>query len=315
MNSPTLFSTVFFVSIGLIQSPPLLAGGLDHPSLSSSDFPVALAAIEKGKLLEIVAADSSGQIALDENGNSIEFPDTKLILAKGQAFAEGKLEIAASSAHILDNAPSSKASAYRSGQSDGTLVEVTLVPTRDYSNVVMAAVFFTFDGRREISAESIGDLQAGRETHVSLMNPEVYDHSSQQIEYSLLFFSDEGEIVSEFRRRSSLLVAQMFEEFYREFVHGYALANEEPNRPVSLVHRYPMDFEGVESAASKQSGSTFFTLSVDETGLVSRVDTDDSLPVALRERCERSLNEWLFLPKISEGFAAPSKVRVPVHWD
>ena len=93
------------------------------------------------------------------------------------------------------------------------------------------------------------------------------------------------------------------------------MGNRELSRGVSLVHRFPMDFSGMEDAVAKQNGTTYFTLDIDETGLVSEIRANEHLNDRLRERCERSLKEWLFLPAIKDGFAERSSVRVPVHWD
>lgn len=312
------FPKLFFLPKALCCSvlvPIATAGLLDHPKLKTDDYPVALAALDSGKLLDIVAADSSTQEALDSQGSSIDVSSSKLFLAKGSEFAEGEIKVASSSAHALGESQNASLSTYRQIESEGTVIEATIVPTRNYTNVVMAAIFFTYDGRHEIVAESIGDLAAGSENYVSLMNPASYDFSSQKIEYSLLFFSDQGEIVSEFRKRASILVDQMFYEFYREFVASYQLGNRELSRGVSLVHRFPMDFSGMEDAVAKQNGTTYFTLDIDETGLVSEIRANEHLNDRLRERCERSLKEWLFLPAIKDGFAERSSVRVPVHWD
>lgn len=315
MRIPTFLFAIFLNAFFYCLPLALGGGVLDHPSLGDRGYPVALAAIENGQLLEIVAADAARQVALDAGGRSIGFDDTKLLFAKGAGFAEGELKIASSQAHILRDEPHESASAYRSKGSDGTLIEATLIPTRNYSNVVMAAVFYSFEGRREVSAESIGDLVAGQETYVSLLNPEDYDYANQEIEYTLLFFSDQGEIVSDFRKRSGMLIDQMFEEFYRELVYEYQVANEQSNRNASLVHRYPINFAGLEKALSKQHGSTSFVLNVNEMGIVTNVETVADLASPLRERCERSFREWLFLPQIRDGFAEPSRVSVPVHWD
>ncbi len=293
------------------------ASSLDHRWLDNSAYPVALTALKEGKLIEISSADSQIQIAEDDNGNRIDFSATRMQLAKGSRFAEGEIRVASSRAVVLEDTSRAGfiASSFTSPEPEGMLVEASLSPSRSYSNVVMAAVFFTNEGVYEVSAQSIGDLVAGQSRRIALRSPVVYDYVNHDINYTLLFFSEEGEIVSDIRRRATPLVNRMFEDFYGNVIASFQTVNELSDRPVSVVHRYPINFEGLEKLTSKQRGKTYFTLSIDEMGLVKSVKTDAKLNAKLLARCERSLKEWLFLPRIQDGFPVAASARVPVYWD
>lgn len=310
-----LFRFTFLLPVACLNV--INASVLDHHLLDDRAYPVALAAIKDGKLIEISSAHSEALTAQDDAGNRIDINDTRMELAKGSGFAQGQIRVVSSEAIVLkeDEDVVSIASRFAARKPQGIQVEANLTPSRDFSNVVMATVFFTEGGLYELVAQSIGDLQGGRTHAISLKSPTVYDYVNHTINYTFLFFSEEGEIVSDVRRRATPLVNRMFEDFYGKLITGFQMANGVSDRSVSLVHRYPIDFAGLDRLVSKKSGKTIFTLSIDETGLVQSVEAEEKLNSKLLERCQRSLKEWLFLPRLQDGFAVASKARIPVYWD
>lgn len=309
------FRFAFLLSVACLNV--INASVLDHHLLDDSAYPVALAAIKDGKLIEISSAHSEALTAQDDAGNRIDINDTRMELAKGARFSDGQIRVVSSEAIVLkeDEDVVSIASRFASRKPEGIQVEANLTPSRDFSNVVMATVFFTEGGLYEMVAQSIGDLQGGKTHAISLKSPTVYDYVNHSINYTFLFFSEEGEIVSDVRKRATPLVNRIFEDFYEKLITGFQMANGASDRSASLVHRYPIDFAGLDRLVSKKSGKTVFTLSIDEAGLVKSVEVEDKLNPKLLERCQRSLKEWLFLPRLQDGFAVASKARIPVYWD
>lgn len=290
---------------------------LEHDWLGGDAYPVALAAVKGGQLFDLAIADALSESASDKTGKRIDYSETNLVLAKGQTFAEGEIRVTSRDIAVTDGVDKQSIYAARFGsrlRANGMEVSLGLIPTRDYTDVVMAAVFSTDDGSYEIAAQSLGCLQANRKARVKLRTPKVYDYRNHLINYTVLFFADQGEVVSNLRKSGTPQVNWMFEDFYGELVAAYQMNNRSTSRGVSVVHRYPIVTDDLKPKEWPSGSSTNFILRIEASGLVSSVVADEALDGDLMRRCEKTLKEWLFLPKLEEGFPVASTVKIPVHW-
>jgi len=304
------------LALTLLASFVAEASRLEHRLLDDDAYPVALAAMTDGKLVEVVGADARRQMMTGMQGERVDASEANVVLAKGVAFADGVLRVAASQVAVIEpeKRPALVASSFRGRGAGGTLIEATLEPERDYKDVVMVVVFFAPDGRYEISAQSIGDLTAGQRHNASARTPVAYDYRNYQINYTFLFFNNEGEIVTDLRSQATPLVNRIFRDFYRNLIESYQAANVDQSVPARLVHRYPIDFEDLKGRYFGGQNSAVFTLGIDDAGMVESVETTSEITPELLARCERSMKQWLFLPELKDGFPVSSLARVPVSW-
>jgi hypothetical protein len=194
-----------------------------------------------------------------------------------------------------------------------TAVGLRLKGSEDYEDVLLGLLFFDNMGSHELFVRGVGALKAGEERSLAYHIPAAFDASRAQVNYAVLLFCPEGEIVTEGRRQMTPFLNGMFESFYSELIFAYQENSGGRDRPVSLVQQYPVSADlGTDRPLA--TNPVYFTLSVDERGFVKRIESSVDLPAELYVACERSFREWLFLPRLEAGFPMQSRVRVPVRF-
>lgn len=322
LMSRTLFSLfVLFVvssahcSKGLVAQP--WEGGLDHALLGAEAYPLAPVHLSGGKVWEVVSGTKGRVVVEKTDGSRATVKSPRLSLLKGELFAEGMVEVLESSVNKTESV------LHGGGLSNGfyskrllelkTAIFVRLLPSEDFDDVMLGVLFFDELGGHELILNDVGALKAGAERSLSFRIPGAFDTTRSRVNYAVLLFCPEGEIVTNGRRQMTPLLNSLFESFYSELVYAYRNKNLEANLPVSLVQQYPVFADASETNESPES-PVYFTLSVDERGFVSGVKASEVLSDDVFAACERSFREWLFLPRLSGGYPRPSQVRVPVSF-
>lgn len=292
----------------------LLRGGLDHDSLGDEAFPLAPVALVEGRLYDVVSGDRGRAIVGREGLEALAPKGARLCFAKGERFADGMIEVSESAVNFEKMAR--KKRSWRAGLLKGesgrsTAVSLRFRATRDYEDVTLCLLLFNDLGERAIEVQGIGDLMGEVESEESFEIPVAYDSERGAISYYFLFFTAEGEIVTNGREAMTPFLNRLFRDFYMEVVVGYMQAEGTSDAPVKLAHRYPV-FVDPKWVAQDAPDFYYFTLEVDEQGFVSDIVPEAPVDEALLLACRRSLQEWLFLPKLRSGLPVKSRVRVPI---
>lgn len=316
-----VFATTFVFSFGQSLYSDVgdeyWEGGLDHSYLSAEAYPLAPAHLAKGEVMQVVARKNGRVIAERADGSRTSVSNEELGLLKGERFAGGMVKVVESRVRVVERVSSK--SAVNAGYYTKppmelqTAVSLILKASENYDDVLLGMLFFNDLGEHEFFVRNVGSLASGEVRTLSYNIPAAFDASRAEVNYAVLLFCPEGEIVTEGRRQMTPFLNGMFESFYSELVFAYQENSGSRDRPVSLVQQYPVTADlGTDGPLA--ADPVFFTLSVDERGFVKRIESSVDLPAELYAACERSFREWLFLPKIEAGFPRPSRVRVPVRF-
>ncbi len=314
-----LFSISFLLLpfAGVASGSLQFRGGLDHELLDLSAYPLAPAAFLDDKLYSVVDG-TGGRAVIDRDGQDTLLPEDSVVhLVKGEAFADGVVEVLASRVEPTRSKPRLLAlgGAYQRsrGSIAGTRVSVEFRPSADFQEATLGILFFNDFGQRALHIQGLGDLQAGVVLNEEFELPFAYDDRREAIRYALLFFSSQGEIVTGGREPMTPFLNRMFDDFYSDLVMSYQASRPSETVPVSLAHRFPVEVD--DSLIRSASGDTlYFMLEIDELGKVAKIVPEDNLEESLLKACSASLQEWLFLPRLEDGFLVRSQVRVPLRF-
>lgn len=290
-------------------------GGIDHSFLDVEAFPLMPVHFSKGEAHAVVSGRNGRVVVEKRDGIRATVGNPKLSLLKGRQFAGGIVRVSESSVNRDDRMlrETSASAGYFSKEfrESRTGISMTLLPSEDYENVILGMLFFDGRGGSELFIQNIGTLEAGNQRAVSFHVPVAYDTSRVSVNYAVLLFNHEGEIVTDGRREMTPLLNTMFESVYSELVYAYQENNANENVPVSLVQKYPLVAD-VDQTGLVDRSPVYFTLTVSSRGFVDGITASRELSDDVYAACERSFREWLFLPKLENGYPSPSRVRIPV---
>jgi len=315
----TLVSSLFLPLLYLYPNiiDEYWSGGIDHSFLSAEAYPLVPVHIAKEDAWQVVSGRNGKVVVLKGEGKRSTIGDPRLCLLKGEVFAPGIVQVTESS--VTPRKPSRGFSSFDTGyytqsyRAPRTGISLKLMPSESYDEVVLGMLFFDGAGAHELYMQSLGSLLAREERQVSFDIPVAFDTSNNSVGYTVLLFCPEGEIVTDGRRQMTPFLNGLFEDLYSELVFAYQERNHSQSRPVSLVQKYPLLME-VDGSSLAQRATVYFTLTVDKRGLVEGVAASRELSDEIYSACEQSFREWLFMPKLENGFPLPSQVRVPVSF-
>lgn len=292
--------------------PPL------HPTVVFADY--------KGESLPIVTVVSeTPQVVVDGKRKGITGRKARFTPLRGVAFAPGSIEMKSMKAgsHRTDLVLMFSTGGEVSG---GTIsaksdFSATVVPSQDYKDCYIAIVFYDqafVAGRTDthnafVQFEKIKDLVGGKENTITLNFGYITPREGMQLGYFPLFFTNGIEI----RSNQCELTAQFFRRIemirHEAMVKAYCEKHSSPTSNLKLEPylRIPALFTDPE-ILSAAPASTSVSFMVDRDGTVESVQFDDRLPRPVSNVLRRTLNGWLFMPRIKEGRPERTLVKVPL---
>ena len=290
-------------------------GGLDHEALDATAYPLAPAAIVDGELYDVVA-DGSGRLYYAGDKEGALAAGEAVFLCKGEVFADGLIEVERSVFSLSGR--SEPRGATREGLAEEItgvsllVVDLRLRASRRFEDVTVGLLFYDDYGYSGLELRRIGRVESGGLQRCLFEVAGPVGLMSGVTRCALLFFGAGGEIVSDARGALTPMLNRFFEGWYQELVYAYQQRVGLVSNPVKLVHRYPVLFDA-GARVGERDEPIVFKLLVDELGFVVQGDTEADVEPGLRQACELSLREWLFLPRLENGFPVRSRVRVPVY--
>ena len=290
--------------------PPL------HPTLIYGDY--------KGQSLPVLGVSGeTPQVKVDGKKRGLSTGRrAKFEPRRGAQYAPGELELRDM------RASSSKTELvlmFETGNvSGGTLragsdFSATVIPSQDYSDCYVAIIFFD-QGFLEGSAsapgafvqfERIKDLVGGKPNQIRL-NFSYVETEGRRLGFFPLFFTAGLEI----RTAQCELIAQFFHRMeqarHDRIVAAYCEANPSKTAPVEAYLKIPpifLDPTVLEGAPPKAEVSFM----VNEDGRMESLQFEKPVPPEVSAVLRRTLNSWLFLPRLKEGRPMRTMVRVPLQ--
>jgi len=282
------------------------SGGLPpapHPTAIMGDY--------KDHLYPVVGV--AGNIAvIDRDGKRIRMPSRSgFQAARVDGFLPGELRVRDQSElskqvtrtyRFTDGAEASGGIV-----SQGSVYNATLEASRAYTECYGALLFYsvgylngdTDDPRMAVAFFPVGDLAAGSETKIAADFAYV-DFSKHAMYYLPLFFSQGREIrtnqeeaLARLFRRVEMLRHERIVALYRQ-KHPGASLKAEPYLRFSPILPEHADMSAVPAVLRVD-------FAVTEDGTVEDVTTGAVVPPAIAYAVQRTLNGWLFMPKLVNG--------------
>jgi len=291
--------------------PPL------HPTLVYADY--------KGQSLPVVSVSGeTPQVEVDGKYKGIAGRKARFTPLRGSTFAPGMIEMKAMQAGsrrtdlvLMFSDGSNVSGGTINARSD---FSATVVPSQDYKDCYVAIVFYdqafveerTDTHNAFVQFEKIKDLVGGKENTITLNFGYLEPRQDLQLGYFPLFFtngveirSNQCELTAQFFRRIELIRHEAILKAYCEKNTATASAKLEP------YLRVPVLFPNKEVLVSAPA-TTRVSFMVDADGKVESLQFEEALPAAVSSVLTRTLNGWLFLPRIKAGRPERTLVKVPV---
>lgn len=181
----------------------------------------------------------------------------------------------------------------------GMVIEARIRPDRDLSNVYMIVEWTHENGEKFRIACPIGELREGRTRTVDFEVdiPPLYRESK----YRLAFFCEGIELRSLWHGDSN---PTPFER-YREGLGEEALADGQP-QPLKLVRPEP-----VTSGGDGDPQRLVMSVVIDANGYVTSAEVEQSPGPRYSRNALEAVRLWEFKPRISEGEAVATRIRIP----
>jgi hypothetical protein len=202
----------------------------------------------------------------------------------------------------------------------GSNFSATLIPTQDYKDCFAAIVIFDQDYLEDktdqhnafVQFEKVPDLIGGKENkiklHFGFINTE-----ERRLGYFPLFFTagreirtDQCETTARFFRKMELTRHQMLLKGYLEKNAATPALALQPYLRVPPIFTEP----AILADAPDKVGVSFL---VNEEGQMENLQFESPLPNDVSVVLRRTLNGWLFLPRIKDGRPMRSVVRMPLE--
>ncbi len=210
------------------------------------------------------------------------------------------------------------------GEVDGGTVHanteftVTVTPTRDYKNCYVALVFFdqayldgdTINPGASVQFERIPDLVANQENKVKVSFG-FLDFGERRTGYFPLFFTEGVEMRSNQAELIARFFAKMEDTRHDFIVKGFLERNAGKSAAPKAYLSIPPLFldDGVLEAAPARVNVSFMVV---EDGRVESVQLVDRVPAPAAAILRRTIEAWRFLPRVKDGYAARTLVKVPI---
>jgi len=198
--------------------------------------------------------------------------------------------------------------------------EATLTPSESYKDCYMAVLFFdaAFIKGNESSTKvsvvfhEIGDLVAGKPRKVQVRFGYMEPDEKNPRTFFPLIFTHGLEIESNHSDYSALFFRRLELTRHEQIMADYKAKNvgkDMPLKPyVRVMPKFPNSLDlGKLPAVTKAS------FMVDEDGTVYSIQLDEDLNKEAATAIHDALRGWLFFPRLKEGRAERTMVRVPIQ--
>lgn len=194
----------------------------------------------------------------------------------------------------------------------------TVIPSQDYNDCYIALIFFdqeyieggTDNPGASVQFAAIKPLRGGKENQIKLSFGYM-DFGQRRTGFFPLFFtrgleirSDQCELVAHFFRHREMTIHEQLVRSYRQ---------KNPDKTVALqpyLQIPPLLPEDIDPATLAKPVETTFM--VNEEGIVESLQFESKPPPELAKLLIRTLNGWLFFPRLKEGRPVRTMVRVPI---
>lgn len=291
-------------------TPPL------HPTIIEGTY--------KGKSLPILSVvHDSPQVEVD--GKLKRLPQgskTSYTPRRGAIYAPGSVQLRAM--NLQGSKTNMKLLFPGGGEVDGGTISassefsVTVIPTQNYPDCYVALIFFdegyiegtTDQPGASVQFEAIKPLVGGKENKIKLHFGYI-DFGARPTGFFPLFFtrgleikSDQCELVARFFRHREMTIHDYLLKSYREKNSAQSVALKPylqipPLVPDELIPETPLIIE-----------TTFM---VNEEGMVESLQFESDVSTAVLSPLRRSLNGWLFFPRLKDGRPTRTMVRIPIQ--
>jgi hypothetical protein len=303
----------------LLAALPLLAAGVcaqtesgpqlpDRPAIALSNF--------KDSWVPVVGVDGGAPVALDNGGKVSLAPNAGIILSVGDHYADGFVTIA--DAHLTNAAGTIDPDTAEAMDSDmkssvedyeADLTSDTDIP-KAYALFVLPLPPKQADAppRIAVLARPIGDLQAGKLTHLSARLPNIGPAGSP--DWVALVYDAGRQVRS--TGMSSVLPP------YFDRVEATSLRRRIAERvakgadaPIAVFREMPLGLP--PAVAAKYHESTVkVMIDVNADGQVVSAKPEGVNDPDLSAAVSRGFGSWLFVPPVKGGAAAPGSAIVPL---
>lgn len=290
--------------------PPL------HPTIIEGEY--------KGKSLPIVSVvRDTPQVEVDGKLKHLTGGSkTSYLPKRGARFAPGSIELRSMK---VNSSKTKMVLMFRDGGqvdsgpvSESSEFFVTVVPTQDYHECYVALIFFdqgyiegtTDQPGASVQFEAIKPLVGGKENKIKLDFGFV-DFGARATGFFPIFFtrgleirSDQCELIARFFRHREMSI-------HEQILKSYQSKNASQSVALKPYLQIPPLVPDEMIPATPLSIPTTFMVS--EAGTVESLQFEGAdVPTSILAPLRRSLNGWLFLPRLKDGRPVRTFVRVPI---
>jgi hypothetical protein len=280
----------------------------DRPAIALSNY--------KDSWVPVVGVDAGGPVALDNGGKVSLAPNARIMLSVGDRYADGFVTI--SDAH-LTNAPGTtdpdmaEAMDYDMKSTvenyEADLTSDTDIP-KAFALFVLPLPPLKADSppRIAVLARSIGDLQAGKQTHLSAKLPKIGPADGPDW-IALVYYAG--------RQVRSTGMSSVLPQYF-DGVEATSLKRRIAERvakgadaPIAVFREMPLGLNAALEA--KYHGSTVKVMvDVNAEGQVVSAKPEGVSDPDLSAAVSRGFGTWLFVPPVKEGSSAPGSAVIPL---
>lgn len=296
----------------------------DHMSGESSLHPtVIFTEYDKNEEMIIDVHGDEPEVEVNHKRHSI-YRDTNYLPMRGPMFAPGSVQ-------VFDEHADSRFTEVTYYMAEGGTVsggewdhhsdyETKLLPTQSYKDCYIAVLFFDaafLKGREpvpkiSIAFQGIGDLTAGKTQKVRMRFKYMDPSKTQNVTFFPLIFTRGVEIQSNHSKLSAVFFRRLELNRHENLIADYKAKNAGKDMPlkpyVRSMPKFPDDLD-----LSKLPATVKTSFMVDGDGMVYSVQIEDQIDPQAEKAIRQALHGWLFLPRLKDGRAERTMVRLPIQ--
>jgi hypothetical protein len=299
---------------------PVLAVGLraqNTPAPALPDRPAIALSKYNESWVPVVGVDGGAPVALDNGGKVALAANAFMILSVGDRYAEGFVTVADPHLTVVPGAvdPDMAEAMDSDMKSNAEEYEADLTSDTDLANAYALFVLPRAPQKADsppglaVLARSIGEMKAGKPTHLSAKLPNIAPSGGQ--DWTVLVY-DAGRQV-----RSTGMSAVIPAYFDR--VEATSLKRRIAERvakgtdaPIAVFREMPLGLPHTIEAKYHET-TVNVKVGVDAEGHVVSAKPEGLSDPELTEAVARGFGTWLFVPPIKAGAAAPGSAVVPLR--